>query len=506
VTTTSSAPSDIAPPETSPRGAARILVPLDAMLGGPARRQVLLLLACVLGLASADQATIGANATSLRDALGINHTKLGLIAAVSGLVAAFAAIPLSTLVDRVNRVRLLAVGVASWSVAMAVSAASQSYLQLVLTRCALGAGVAIAAPACASLIGDFFAPKERARVWSYVLTGELLGTGFGFTVAGELASISWRVSFLALALPSVGLAYLVWRLPEPARGGPGRIPEGATTFDEAANTITTDDYVGVSRTQAAIRGETSPNPDLVIDDDPSGWSLGHAIRYVLRIRTNVVLIVAGSASYFFFSGIRAFGIEFIKPQYGIGQALASSLTLVLGAVAVVGIIVSGWYSDRLGLHGHLRARVQVGAAGLGIAMLALLPALLTHSFGIGLTALGVAAIALAAVNPPLDAGRLDIMHPALWGRAEAVRTLLKQPAEAIAPLVFGVLADNLLGGGHDGLQAAFLIMLAPLAGAALIILYARASYPHDVATAAESIERTMARHGNDQPYPPGREA
>jgi MFS family permease len=72
---------------------------------------------------------------------------------------------------------------------------------------------------------------------------------------------------------------------------------------------------------------------------------------------------------------------------------------------------------------------------------------------------------LAAQNPPLDAARLDIMPPLLWGRAEAVRTLLRSLAIALAPLLFGAVSDYVFGGGRSGLQWTFAIMILPLASA-----------------------------------------
>ena len=39
-----------------------------------------------------------------------------------------------------------------------------------------------------------------------------------------------------------------------------------------------------------------------------------------------------------------------------------------------------------------------------------------------------AAMMLSAQNPPIDAARLDIMPPLLWGRAEGVRTALRTMA------------------------------------------------------------------------------
>lgn len=475
--------------------AERSLERLDVALGGRARRHVVVLLACILGLSSADQATVGASATQLRDALNLTNTDLGLVAAVSGLVGAAATVPLGALVDRVNRTRLLAIALIFWAVVMAASAAATSFTFLVLIRCALGGVVAVATPAVASLIGDYFPAAERGRIWGYVLTGELIGSGFGFSVAGSLAAVSWRVSFVVLALPALGLAVLFRRLPEPVRGGGARLPVGAGTVrrrrPDGGADASEEDAAPMSRAQAAAAdGDTEPYEELVLDQNPTHWRLPRAVRYVLRVRTNVILIVTGAAGYFFFAGVRAFGVEFVKGQYGIGQAMASAMALFLGACAIGGVLVSGRLSDRLGARGRLNGRIYVAAVALAAATVLFVPALLVTQLVWAMLVLGAAGFFLAGLNPPLDAARLDIMHPTLWGRAEAVRSVLRQPAESAAPLIFGVLADHLLGGGHDGLQAAFLLMLLPLAASIVVLLFARKTYPRDVATAAASIERT----------------
>src|SRR5256885_3622861 len=115
------------------------------------------------------------------------------------------------------------------------------------------------------------------------------------------------------------------------------------------------------------------------------------------------------------------------------------------------------------------------------------------------------AAALSAANPPLDAARLDIMPPGLWGRAESVRTLLRTGGQAIAPLLFGGIADLVAGiapkqapigtkpGGVEpgvarGLQGSFLLMLGALAAAGWILLRARQSYPRGVGPAPAAAE------------------
>jgi hypothetical protein len=108
--------------------------------------------------------------------------------------------------------------------------------------------------------------------------------------------------------------------------------------------------------------------------------------------------------------------------------------------------------------------------------------------GLALPLLTIGAGLLAAANPPLDAARLDIIHPALWGRAEALRTLLRTLGQAGAPLLFGWTSEHVFGGRH-GLDDAFLAFLSVLIIAGALSLAAMRTYPRDVATAAESYRR-----------------
>jgi MFS family permease len=473
---------------------------LDRAVGGPARRQVVVVLALVLALDSADQATVGASATQLRRAFSLSNTDIGLLIAVTGLVGAAATLPFGVLVDRINRTRMIAAVTLTWVAAMVMCASATSFRFLLVTRAALGAVTAVAVPGVASLIGDWFHPRERGRIYGFVLSGELIGAGFGFTIAGGLAALSWRASFLVLAAPAVFIASLMWRLPEPQRGGATQLRPGLVSLEEAARrspdgrTSPTDGAVPLSDAQRqAKRDHVRPGSSTAGLTDPASWSLPQALRYVVSIRSNVTLIIAGTFGYFFFAGVRAFGVEFVKGQYGVGQAVASLLTLILGAAAIVGVVVGGTVSDWLTNRGRVSGRLTVGGVALALAAVCFIPALRTHNLAVAVAALSAAGFALAAVNPPLDAARLDIVPPVLWGRAEAARTLLREPAQALAPLIFGVLADHTFGGGQTGLDEAFLIMLVPLLAGAIILVRGRRHYAGDLATTVALIEHHNPR-------------
>src|SRR5438876_7009376 len=205
---------------------------LTTALGGAERTRVIVLLASVLALSSADASTVGASATPLRHALGISNTDVGLLVTVTSLVAAVASLPFGVLADRVRRTWTLGVAIVLWGAAMVWSAVVPSFDDLLLARLFLGGVTAAAGPLVASLVGDYFPAAERGRIYGYVLAGELAGAGVGFAVTGDLAALSWRAAFLILALPAFVLAWLMFRLPEPARGGrdallaPNAVPTG----------------------------------------------------------------------------------------------------------------------------------------------------------------------------------------------------------------------------------------------------------------------------------------
>ena len=445
-------------------------------LGGAERTRIILLLAAVLALSSADASTVGASATQLREALHITNTDIGLLVSVTSLVAAVASLPFGVLADRVNRTRTLGLAILLWGAAMLWSATASSFGDLLLARLALGGVTAAAGPFVASLVGDYFPSSERGRVYGFILAGELVGAGVGFAVTGDIAALSWQAALVVLALPAFVLAWLVVRLPEP--------PRGARDAGEAAQHETT------AAQQLARERGIEPEPELVLRTDPRRLGLLEAARYVLRIRTNVVLILASAFGYYFLAGVQTFGVEFTTHQYRIDQALANLLLLVVGGGAIAGVLLGGSIGDALLHHGYLRARILVSAIAASAAVVLFMPAIFTRSATAAVPYLVFAALAVSAQNPPLDAARLDIMVPLLWGRAEGVRTLVRTAAQALAPLLFGAVSDHVFGGGRTGLQWTFAVMLVPLAASAYFLFSALATYPRDVATAAASAART----------------
>jgi len=503
---------------------------------------IIVLFACVLGLNSADLSSLGAIAGRLKPALGLDDTQLGVLAAAPSLVAALTTLPIGALADRARRIRWLAIAVAAWAAGMVLAGACASFEQLLLVRLALGATGAAATPLVASLVGDLFWPNERGRIWGYILAGEILGAGFGLIVAGNIAGFSWRAALWVLALPSLAIAVGLWRgIPEPARGGASRVRLGADRIESRPHpnadansrtpppTGTAPDADTGARSgeristganappetraqaprdadvrRAVERAEASPERDLVLGGDPRTMSLWQAARYVLRIRTNVVLIVASSLGYFFQAGVTTFGVVFVIASFRVSQPVATWLLALIALGALAGTVLGGRLADRLLARGRAPARMLVGGGAFVLCAAVFLPGLLTRTLAVSLPIFVLAAAALGAANAPIDAARLDIVPGLLWGRAEAIRNTLRTLAVAAAPLLFGFLSDNLARGpssatrglGYQanaaGLRYGFLLMLAPMAAGGVILLRGGRRYTRDVATAIasdESIER-----------------
>jgi MFS family permease len=475
----------------------------------------------VLALASADTGAISAVAPQLEKSLHIGNVDVGLLVTAAAITAAVGMLPVGWVTDRWTRTRLVTAGVICWGVAELASAIAPDYPFLLAIRVSLGALTAVTGPTLASLTGDLFPARERSQIYGYILTGELLGAGLGLLVAGLFSAwFGWRVAFAVLSLPSALLAWQFHRhLPEPARGGQSRLEPGAERIvpaeeiedrptpapsasgppEESQDRITEETEV----LRQVRRHRFDPHEGVVLDRDPLELGWWESFRYVVAVRSNVTLILASALGYFFFSGVETFALIYLEGHYGVGQGVATLITLSIGVAAIVGAVVGGRTTDRLLRDGHIGARMMVPAVAFAGAAVAFVPGILVTLLWVALPLFLFAGFLLATPNPGLDAARLDVMPSRMWGRAEAVRSLMRSVLQAFAPLLFGLLS-TVFGGtesglgsaggrsasssGAAGLEPTFLVMLATLAAAAVVVWRGRRSYPFDVA-AADATER-----------------
>lgn len=190
-------------------------------LGPIAKRKFLLcVLMVILAFNAVDRLALGLLLQDIKADLSLTDTQLGFVTGIAfALFYAVMGIPIARWADRGNRVAIISITTALWSVAVMLCGMASSFSHLLLIRIAAGVGEAGCIPPAHSLLADYFTRAERPRAVSIYMLGGPLSALIGFFLAGWLNEFyGWRLTFLFLGLPGVALAVLAWlTLSEPRR-------------------------------------------------------------------------------------------------------------------------------------------------------------------------------------------------------------------------------------------------------------------------------------------------
>ena len=181
-----------------------------------------------------DRQILSILANDIKADLGLSDADLGFLYGTAFAVFyALFGIPLGRLADSWNRVRLMSIGLALWSMMTALSGLSRNGAQITLARIGVGVGEATASPSAYSLISDYFPPRLRATALSIYSSGLYIGGGLSLLIGGLIVEnwnamypgggpfglVGWQAAFVAVGLPGLLLAIWVMTLREPVRGG-----------------------------------------------------------------------------------------------------------------------------------------------------------------------------------------------------------------------------------------------------------------------------------------------
>jgi MFS family permease len=155
-----------------------------------------------------DRMLLGVVTEPVRSDLALSDTQMslanGFLFVLFNLVAG---VFVAHWIDRGNRVRILAVGIAAWSLSTAATGLAHSFPMLALARAGVGVGEATAFPAVMSLIPDMFRPEVRGRAMAVFQSSSFVGIVGGTILAGVLAaSLGWRAMFVVCGVGGVALA------------------------------------------------------------------------------------------------------------------------------------------------------------------------------------------------------------------------------------------------------------------------------------------------------------
>jgi len=140
--------------------------------------------------------------------LALSNTQFGvLIGPVWVLSYGLMAPLLGSLADRYSRPRIMAAGIAVWSLCTAASGFTQDFGQIALARFFVASGEAALIPAALALLGDVVDERRHGMAAGVFFMGIPLGIGLAFVLAGQVgATLGWRGTFTALGLIGVAVA------------------------------------------------------------------------------------------------------------------------------------------------------------------------------------------------------------------------------------------------------------------------------------------------------------
>jgi MFS family permease len=355
----------------------------------------------------------------IKTEFGATDTQMGLLTGLAFvLFYVTLGIPVARLADRKSRRNVLAVAITIWSAMTAACGLASSFFQLALARIGVGIGEAGGTPPAQSMLADYFPPRLRSTVLGIFSSSGHLGMLFSMFGGALIAQhYGWRTAFLAVGIPGLFLAVLLWlTVDEPLRGRWER--DGGLAA------------AGPQQPFAAVLRQL--------------WQ-SRAFRFVALAYGVTSLSSYGMATWIPSFYIRVHGLSLLEA--GMVMGVAGTLGGLFGAV------LGGMLSDRLGLRDR---SWQLRVAAIGVILTLPMQALLLlwperFTFGLAGMTLPMAALFMpvssffnAFVLGPTFASVHTLVQPQTRAQATAILLLVSNLlGMGIGPLAVGMLSDAL---------------------------------------------------------------
>jgi len=353
----------------------------------------------------------------------LKHSELALTDAQLGsLMSGFLAVYTLTapvfgaLGDRRSRPKLIAFGVACWSVATALSGLAGGYLWLLAARASVGIGEAAYGTIAPSLLSDYYPRDERGRVMAIFFCAIPVGSALGYMVGGTVgAHFGWRAAFFVAGIPGLALALLCLGLQDPPRGSQDKTPSARAPRRNLAP-VTSTTALGTT-TKATYR--------LLLTNKP------------------YLFTVLGYAAYTFAMGGLAYWMPaFLERIRGISPEKS---TLQFGEIVVVtgflGTFIGGWLGDYCARYSQ-QAYLLVSAVATLLAAPFVWFALTTPSSAAYLVCMVIAQLLMFLSTGPINASIVNLVLPTQRASAVALEVFaIHLLGDAISPYLIGAVSD-----------------------------------------------------------------
>jgi MFS transporter, Spinster family, sphingosine-1-phosphate transporter len=259
----------------------------------------------------ADRYLMAAFGSSIMRDLELNNFQFTLL---TGLVFSFFYVVFGlfagSLADRYNRPRLVALGIAVWSLLTAVTGLARNFAQAALARVFIGVGEAVLTPSALSMLSDRMPAHRRGLAAAVYYLGIPVGIGSAYLFAGLMGpALGWRGTFMVLGGLGLLGAVAALLLRDPPRGGAEALSAEALpigSFRESA--------IGMAR--------------------------------ALRASPVLLLTLVGGAATIFVQGGAILDVVWWQREHGYTEASAQQITGGLFLVGgILGAVIGGVGSD-----------------------------------------------------------------------------------------------------------------------------------------------------------------
>lgn len=137
---------------------------------------------------------------------GVSIAQAGQLRILAAPLAAVVALVAARSLARFSPRALLGVGSALVALGSAASAAAPTYVLLALAQVPLWCGIATLLAAGVAATASWSTPETRTRVVAHAFAGPPAAWIVGMPVIGVVASVHWRLAFVALPLPAALLS------------------------------------------------------------------------------------------------------------------------------------------------------------------------------------------------------------------------------------------------------------------------------------------------------------
>jgi len=274
------------------------------------------------------RSVIGPMTPALKSSLGLSDTEIGWLMSVVLIGVALFALPLSYVIDRWKRARMVGIISIVWSIASIFSGFCVNFGQLLTTRAMVGIGEAGFVSGGLALIIGMVRKARRAFVTGIWAAAIPLGSAIGFLVGGWVTkNWGWQAAFFALAAPGVIFGILAWFLPD--------YKIHKDTLDKAGG------------------GKTA---------------IITTLKEMLRIKTLPVLYISVALAMCLQQGSIPWLPVLLNRAMGIDNAVAATFSSGIALLAVISMPLGGWVADKVSRH-NPRNKVLVMVVGLWLCAL-----------------------------------------------------------------------------------------------------------------------------------------